>query len=103
MTLSCRRLDWIPGRVTFSQLSISCDGKSDETIAQSAGAPTLNYGNFIAAAIQFALIVWTIFLLVKAINDVKREEVDKRSASPEPAQDEELLNEIRDLRKRQSN
>ena len=97
-------LGLILGRVDFSQLYVSLDGKSYETlaIAQAAGAPTLNYGNFITVAIQFVIIAWAIFLLVKAINVLKREEAGKPSATPEPPNEEKLLAEIRDLLKKQS-
>ena len=89
----------ILGRVDFSQLYLSLDGKSYATLAmaQSAGAPTLNYGNFITIAIQFVIIAWAIFLLVKAINVLKRERADKPAAAPEPPNEEKLLTEIRDL------
>lgn len=97
-------LGLIFGRVDFSQLHVSLDGKSYETLAmaQAAGAPTLNYGNFITVAIQFVIIAWAIFLLVKAINVLKREEAGKPSATPEPRNEEKLLAEIRDLLKKHS-
>ncbi len=97
-------LGLILGRVDFSQLYISLDGKSYETLAmaQAAGAPTLNYGNFITVAIQFVIIAWAIFLLVKAINVLKREEAGQPPTAPEPPNEEKLLTEIRDLLKRQS-
>ncbi len=96
-------LGLILGRVDFSQLYVSLDGKSYETLAmaQAAGAPTLNYGNFITVAIQFVIIAWAIFLLVKAINVLKREEAGQPPTAPEPPNEEKLLTEIRDLLKRQ--
>jgi len=97
-------LGLILGRVDFSQLYVSLDGKSYETLAmaQAGGAPTLNYGNFITVAIQFVIIAWAIFLLVKAINVLKREEAGQPPTTPEPPNEEKLLTEIRDLLKRQS-
>ncbi len=96
-------LGLILGRVDFSQLYVRLDGKSYETLAmaQAAGAPTLNYGNFITVAIQFVIIAWAIFLLVKAINVLKREEAGQPPTAPEPPNEEKLLTEIRDLLKRQ--
>ncbi len=96
-------LGLILGRVDFSQLYVSLDGKSYETLAmaQAAGAPTLNYGNFITVAIQFVIIAWAIFLLVKAINVLKREEAGQPPTAPEPPNEEKLLTEIRDLLKKQ--
>lgn len=86
------------GKVDFSQHFISLDGKSYATLAaaKEAGAATLNYGNFITIVIQFLIIAWAIFLLVKAINALKREEAAK-PAAPEPSAEAKLLGEIRDL------
>jgi large conductance mechanosensitive channel len=98
-------LGLILGKVDFSQLYVSLDGKSYETlaIAQAAGAPTWNYGNFITVLIQFVIIAWAIFLVVKAINTLKKTEEDKPAAPPEPSAEEKVLLEIRDLLKKQSN
>lgn len=86
------------GKVDFSQYFISLDGKSYATLqaAKDAGAATLNYGNFVTVVIQFVIIAWAIFLLVKAINSLKREEAAK-PAAPVPTTEEKLLGEIRDL------
>lgn len=83
------------GRVDFSQLFISLDGNSYETLAlaQAAGAPTWNYGNFITVLIQFFIIAWAIFLLVKAINILKSKEEAKPAG---PSEEVKLLTEIRD-------
>jgi large conductance mechanosensitive channel len=98
-------LGLIFGKVDFGQLYVSLDGKSYETlaVAQAAGAPTWNYGNFITVLIQFVIIAWAIFLVVKAINTLKKTEEDKPAAPPEPSAEEKVLLEIRDLLKKQSN
>ena len=98
-------LGLIFGKVDFSQLYVSLDGKSYETlaVAQAAGAPTWNYGNFITVLIQFVIIAWAIFLVVKAINTLKKTEETKPAAPPEPSAEEKVLLEIRDLLKKQSN
>jgi large conductance mechanosensitive channel len=98
-------LGLIFGKVDFSQLYVSLDGKSYETlaVAQAAGAPTWNYGNFITVLIQFVIIAWAIFLVVKAINTMKNTEETKPAAPPEPSAEEKVLLEIRDLLKKQSN
>lgn len=94
----------ILGKVDFSQLFVSLDGKTYETLAaaQAAGAPTLNYGNFITVLIQFIIIAWAIFLLVKAINVLKAKETAPPTAPPEPSAEEKILLEIRDLLKKQA-
>jgi large conductance mechanosensitive channel len=98
-------LGLIFGKVDFSQLYVSLDGKSYETlaVAQAAGAPTWSYGNFITVLIQFVIIAWSIFLVVKAINTLKQKEEAKPAAPPEPSAEEKVLLEIRDLLKKQSN
>ena len=58
------------GHVDFSNLFLNLGDKSYETIAaaKAAGAPTLNYGNFINTIINFLIVAFAIFLLVRAVN-----------------------------------
>jgi large conductance mechanosensitive channel len=62
------------GGVNFNDLFISLDGKTYASlaVAQAAGAPTINYGAFINVIIEFLIIAFVIFLLVKQINRMKR-------------------------------
>lgn len=62
--------------------------------AQEAG-PTLAYGNFITLVINFLIIAWVLFMVIKALNSMKKPEPAAAPAGP-PAQ-EVLLGEIRDL------
>jgi len=91
----------ILGKVDFSQYYLSLDGGQYPTLAaaRAAGAVTLNYGNFATVVIQFLIIAWAIFLLVKTINTLKKKEADNSPAAP-PTTEEKLLTEIRDLLKR---
>jgi len=56
--------------VDFSNLFVSLNGQAYKTLAeaQAAGAPTLNYGNFINALIDFLIVGIVIFLMIRAIN-----------------------------------
>lgn len=92
------------GRVDFSQLFLSLDGKTYATLAaaQAAGAPTWNFGNFITVLIQFFIIAWAIFLVVKGINTLKKKEENQPAPPTAPTAEEMLLAEIRDLLKRQA-
>ncbi|MEO5765661.1 MAG: large conductance mechanosensitive channel protein MscL [Casimicrobiaceae bacterium] len=63
-----------------------------------AGVPLLAYGNFITVAINFIILAFIIFLMVKQINRLKREEPPK--APPAPPEEVMLLREIRDSLKR---
>jgi large conductance mechanosensitive channel len=58
---------------------------------------TINIGNFINTVIEFVIIALCIFMIVKAINSLKREEPPAQVAEPEPTKEEILLTEIRDL------
>ena len=69
--------------------------------AQKAGAVTLNYGLFINNVISFVLVAFAVFLLVRAINRMRRQQEEKPAQAPPPAEDVLLLREIRDsLRRR---
>ena len=89
------------GRMDFTQYFISLDGKTYETLAaaKAAGAATLNYGAFVTVIIQFLIIAWAVFMVVKGINALRRKEEDKPAAPAEPSAEEKLLGEIRDLLK----
>jgi large conductance mechanosensitive channel len=65
------------GRVNFTDLFVSLDGRSFPSLAaaKAAGAPTLNYGAFVTAIINFIIIGFAVFLVVRAVN---------RLAAPRP-------------------
>ena len=58
------------GNVDFSNLFISLSDKSYDSLAtaKAAGAPTLNYGNFINTVISFLIVAFAVFLLVRSVN-----------------------------------
>ena len=58
------------GKIDFSNLFLSLDGKEYDTLAQAqkAGAATLNYGTFITGLLNFIIMAFVVFLLVKAMN-----------------------------------
>lgn len=75
------------------------------TLKQAEGdipAVTLNYGKFIQNVVDFAIVAFAIFMMIKAINLTKKKEEDAPApapAPPEPSKEEQLLTEIRDLLK----
>jgi large conductance mechanosensitive channel len=91
----------LAGRMDFSNLFIDLSGTGYATLAaaKAAGAPTLNYGLFLNTLIDFLIIAFVIFMVMKAANKVRRKEADKPAAPPEPTTSEKLLMEIRDLMK----
>ena len=98
------------GGVDFSELKITLPRLFGEAPVDEAGnaiANTLNYGNFISAVINFVILAFVVFMIVKFINKLteigkKKEEeaaVAEPPAPPAPSAEEVLLTEIRDLLK----
>lgn len=86
--------------VDFAEKFVSLDGNVYATLkaAKDAGAPVLTYGMFINAVINFIIVSFAIFMLVKGVNKLKRKSEDpKAKDAPPPPQDIVLLTEIRDL------
>lgn len=86
------------GGVDFSDLVITLKAADGEI-----PAVVLAYGKFIQTIIDFAIVALAIFMGVKVINRLKREEAVAPSLPPVPSKEEELLGEIRDLLKAQNN
>lgn len=90
------------GKVDFSNLFLNLSGKPVESLAEAkkAGLATLNYGIFLNTCLEFLIIAFAIFVVVKQINRLKREAPPAPAAPPEPSAEEKLLAEIRDLLKK---
>jgi large conductance mechanosensitive channel len=65
------------GKVDFSNLFINMSGKTFESLAEAkkAGAATLNYGLFLNTTIDFLIVGFAIFIMVRQVNRMKRQEV----------------------------
>jgi large conductance mechanosensitive channel len=85
----------ITNGVDFSNLYFQLAGTPAPTLnaARDAGA-TIAYGNFITLLINFLIVAWVLFMVVKAMNRFKKKEV---AAEPAPTKETVLLTEIRDL------
>ncbi len=86
------------GGIDFSNLFVTLKGPVTHTLqdAQKAGAVTVNYGNFVNACIQFLIVSFAIFWLVRLLTRLHvRQEKIEEAAGPTPT--ELLLAEIRDL------
>jgi large conductance mechanosensitive channel len=94
-------LGMIIGGIDFSNFFLTLKGGAYPTLeaAKTAGAVTINYGLFVNAIIRFMIVAFAIFLLVKQINRLAREEPKAPPPAPEPSREEVLLAEIRDLLK----
>lgn len=91
------------GGIDFSDLFINLsDGEyTSLAAAQEAGAATINYGLFLNNLISFLIVAFAVFLLVKGINSMKRNEEETPEEPPKPSQEVVLLTEIRDALKAQ--
>jgi large conductance mechanosensitive channel len=82
------------GGVNFAELSVILKEAVGET-----PAVTWNYGNFIQVSIDFLIVAFAIFMVIKVMNAAKRQKEETPAASPAPTKEEILLTEIRDLLK----
>lgn len=92
-------IGWLIGGVNFSDLKVTLPA---EKIADGIEmkAATINYGSFIQTLIDFVIVAFCVFLLVKAINKLaKKKKAETPAAPPAPSKEEVLLTEIRDLLK----
>jgi len=88
------------GGTDFTGLKIMLKDKVMEADKVVKEAVTINYGNFIQVTIDFLIIAFAIFMMIKMMNSMRKEEVPAPVAPPEPSNEEKLLTEIRDLLKR---
>lgn len=88
------------GKVDFTNLFFVLQplGESYETLdlARDAGAVVIAYGVFVNVLIEFIIIAFAVFLLVRAINKLQKKEEEAPKAPPAPPEDVVLLREIRD-------
>jgi large conductance mechanosensitive channel len=90
----------ITGGVDFSNLFIDLSGANPASLAaaKEAGQPVFAYGAFITAVINFLIIAWVVFLLVKAVNRLKeataKKEAAEAAAAPAGPSEVDLLKEI---------
>ena len=92
------------GGVDFTDLKLTLKKAVMEGEEVVSEAVTLNYGQFIQDVVDFLIIAFCIFLMVKGIAAMSRKKEDEPAApapAPEPSAEEKLLTEIRDLLKNQ--
>jgi len=82
------------GGVDFTNLVFTI-----KSAAGSAPAVVLSYGRFIQTIVDFAIVAFSIFIAIKAINILKKKEQEVPKPSPAPSREAVLLSEIRDLLK----
>ncbi|MDX1935396.1 MAG: large conductance mechanosensitive channel protein MscL [Capsulimonadales bacterium] len=99
-------LGMVLGKVDFSSLFINLTPEKPVkslTEAKTAGAAVLGYGNFLNQIINFLIVAFAMFLLVKGMNAIRRQQEAPAPPpeTPEPPAQEKLLAEIRDILKAQ--
>jgi large conductance mechanosensitive channel len=98
------------GGIDFSGLFLNLSGQEVASAAQAKadGLAVITYGVFINSVIRFMIVAWVLFLIIKAVNTLRREMEAKIAAAPapaapaEPPADVKLLSEIRDLLKQRA-
>lgn len=88
------------GGVSFTDLKfILKEPVLDAAGAITTAAVSINYGNFIQVTVDFLIIAFAIFMMIKALMSMKKKEEAAPAAPPVPSKEETLLSEIRDLLK----
>lgn len=88
------------GGMDFKSISLTLKAAVMEGDKIVTPAVNVNVGNFIQTVVDFLIIAFAIFMMVKAINKMKRKQEEAPAAPPEPSDEVKLLTEIRDaLRK----
>jgi large conductance mechanosensitive channel len=88
----------ITGGMDFSNMFVALNGEHYDSLAQAwqAGAPTMNFGLFINSVISFTIVAFVLFMVVKAMNQLRRKQEEQPATEPPPSREVELLQEIRD-------
>lgn len=91
----------IMGGVDFANLFINLSGGEYASLeaAKEAGAATINYGVFISTVLDFVIVAFAIFMVIKQMNRLKKKEEEAPAEPPAPPRQEVLLEEIRDALK----
>lgn len=84
----------VVGGVDFSKLAFTLKQASGD-----AAAVVISYGKFIQTVVDFIIVAFAIFMLIKAINTLKRKQEAAVQPPPAPSKEQVLLSEIRDILK----
>ncbi len=94
------------GNVDFKELTFNLKEakaavmEGETVVKEATEAVTLNYGAFISTVLDFLIVAFVIFQLVRTMNKMKKKKEEAPSAPPAPSKEEQLLTEIRDLLKK---
>ena len=87
----------VTGGVDFSNMFVALNGQDYPSLAaaKQAGAPTINFGVFINNVISFVIVAFVLFMVIKAMNQLRRKQEEEPSKEPPPSREVQLLTEIR--------
>jgi large conductance mechanosensitive channel len=88
------------GGVNFTDIKLTIKDAAIDSAGKIAPAVTLNLGNFLQVVVDFAIVAFAVFLLVKGANALRRHLAAEEAVAPAVAEEIELLKEIRDLLKK---
>lgn len=86
------------GDVIMPLVGLVMGGRNFSGLSISIGDAVIKYGAFLQNVVDFLIIAWVIFMMVKALNRIHKKE-EAEAPSPAPSNEEVLLGEIRDLLK----
>jgi len=89
-------IGWLIGGVSFSELKVTMP---PNLLKPDLPAAAINYGKFLQTSLNFIIVAFCIFLLIKGINKLTKKKEETPPAPPSPSKEELLLTEIRDLLK----
>ncbi len=89
----------VTGGVNFNDMFVNLSDEKASSLAEATekGIAVFAYGAFIQSIIDFLIIAICIFLMIKAMNKLKKKRAAELEATPEPSAEEKLLIEIRDI------
>ena len=88
------------GGVNFTDLKFTLKPSQVDAAGKAIDAVTLNYGKFVQTTVDFIIVAFAIFIMIKAMNSLKKKEEAAPSTPPQSSREEVLLGEIRDILKR---
>ncbi len=88
------------GDVIMPVIGVLTGGIDFSGLSMKVGEASVAYGKFIQATFVFIIIAFSLFIVIKAMNSVKKKEAAAPAAPPAPSAEEKLLAEIRDLLKK---
>ncbi|MCL2291247.1 MAG: large-conductance mechanosensitive channel protein MscL [Bacteroidetes bacterium] len=92
-------IGFLIGGINFTDIAIKLKAASIDAAGHAIPAVTINIGNFLQTVLDFTIIAFAIFLMIRTINRMGRKKAEAPVAPPAPTKEEELLTEIRDLLK----